>query len=288
MTKFLTELITDETNILDLSHSTIISNEEKKKILDLRCTSKEMVNVYIKSLYYNNLVWYYFKKDYDNYEYPFHMIDELLGMFLCKKRELTTLDYKISKVDETYGLASENFKTDKYNYHTFNSLIGGPLDGDKSYNIDLLKLICVDDKNEEKLLKHMFELFAIDIIMLQKDRCGVNLQFQIDKQTNELDLAPIYDFSNCYKKINKESKKIWNLKNVIYDLNEINIKKLLEQYPMFKEELDFYLEQNLLKVWDEICKYYNLNQDCSENERVKDYLEIKQKSINENIRQLVK
>lgn len=287
MTKILSELITDKTSILDLGYSDYVSDEEKEKILDLNSTSKAVIKEYIKYMYFQNNCWYYFKKDKNNYEYPFHLIDELIGMFLSKKRDLKALEYEISKVNNTYGLASKNFKTDDYTYHTFSSLIGSPLDGDKYYNLELLKLACIDEANEKKLLEHIFKLFAIDIVMLQKDRCGVNLQFQIDKKTSEIDLAPIYDFSSCSSKIIENPEKIWNLRNIILDINESSIEWLLKNYPLFKEELEFYLEQNLSAVWDEICLYYHLNQDTATYERIKDYYEIKQESVKKYIRQLI-
>lgn len=285
MTKILSELITDKTAILDLTNSDNVSDEEKEKVLDLNSTSKAVIKEYIKYMYYKNNYWYYFKKDKNNYEYPFHIIDELMGMFLAKKRELAALEYEIAKVNNTYGLTSKNFKTDDYTYHTFSSLIGRL--GDKRYNLELLKLACVDKENEEKLLQNIFKMFAIDIVMLQKDRCGVNLQFQINKKTGEIDVAPIYDFSSCSSQIISNSKKTWNLRNVILDINENNIQWLLKNYPLFREELEFYLEQKLSDVWNEICLYYHFNQDTAVYERIKDYYEIKQESVRKYVRQLI-
>jgi len=209
-------------------------------------------------------------------------------MFLSKKTELPTIEYEVSKINDTYGLASKNFKDNKHTYSTLHELIGYPLAGEKKINIDLLKLLCISDENEQKFLKHIFQMFAIDIIMLQRDRCVINLQFQIDKETNEFDLGPLYDFSNCSPKIMLNSKGVWNIKNIIIDLNKDNIMWLLNNYPEFKYQLEFYLEQKLSNVWNEICKYYNLNQDTAVYERIKDYYEIKQESVNKNIRQLIK
>lgn len=287
MTKMLSELITAETPILNLSHSTETSDEEKEKILDLNGTSRDVIKEYIKYMYYQNAYWYYFKKDKNNYEYPFYIIDELIGMFLSKKRELETLEYEIAKVNNTYGLASKNFKSDNYTYHTFSSLIGNPLDGNKYYNLELLKLACVDEENEKKLLQNIFKMLAIDIVMLQKDRCSINLQFQINKKTGELDIAPIYDFSSCSPRIILNSKKTWNLRNVLLDINENSIQWLLNNYTLFREELEFYLEQDLNFVWDEICLYYKFDQDTAAYERVKDYYKIKEDSKRKYIRQLI-
>lgn len=287
MAKMLLELITAETPILNLSHSTETSDEEKEKILDLNGTSRGVIKEYIKYMYYQNAYWYYFKKDKNNYEYPFYIIDELIGMFLSKKRELETLEYEIAKVNNTYGLASKNFKSDDYTYHTLSSLIGNPLDGNKYYNLELLKLACVDEENEKKLLQNIFKMLAIDIVMLQKDRCSINLQFQINKKTGELDIAPIYDFSNCSPRIILNSKKTWNLRNVLLDINENSIQWLLNNYTLFREELEFYLEQDLNFVWDEICLYYQFDQDTAAYERVKDYYKIKEDSVRKYIRQLI-
>lgn len=287
MTKILSELITDKTSILDLTSNEKMSDIEKIEVLDLNGTSEHVKKEYIKNMYYKRKCWYYFKKDKNNYEYPFSIIDELMGMFLCKNIGLNTLDYKISIVDDNYGLASKNFKTDEYVYHTFSSLIGNLSSDEKKYSLDLLKLFCINKENEQKLLENIFKMFTIDILMLQKDRCGVNLQFQIKKDNEEIDLAPMYDFSNCSRVI-LCNYKVWNQRNVILDLNENNLNFLLQNYPEFKKYLEFCLEQQLSDIWSKVCEVYNLNQDCALYERISDYYKIKEDSVKSYVRQLIK
>lgn len=291
MTKFLESFITDQTPVLLLSTNDDISNKEKSHILDLEsCLSQ----IYIRKMYYQNLKWYYFKEDSDNYGYPFYMIDELMGSYLAKKRNLPTVSYQIAQADvsikntlkSTYGIASANFKKTQYNYCLLSQLQDGYFLGGDMSNIPFLKNCCVSEENTERLLNHLFQLFALDIYMIQRDRSNVNLQFQIDKETGDFDIAPLYDFSNCSSKI--ESGQLMGIKNIIVDLTYLNILSIGRKYPEFKEELLFWLDQNIMDTWKQICEDYHFNQNCSAYERVQDYYKIKEESTKKYIKQMIK
>lgn len=283
MTKILNELITDKTKILDLSNTDKVSKFEKHEVLDMK-TYLEFR--YIKSMYKQNGIWYYFKEDDINYAYPFYMIDELMGTYLAKNRNLKTIFYEIAKHKNSLGLASINFKDDKHTYHIVSKLLKDESTPNSTFErIDILKQFCVDLKNEEEFINDLLNLFALDIHMLQKDRGEVNLQFQIDKETNYFSLAPLYDYSNCSRVIDISGLSI---PSKIIRINDITVISLIKKYPYFKECLELCLEQEMSKIFDQICEDYNFNQDCQTYERIKDYYEIKDKKQHEYIKTITK
>lgn len=83
MTKFISELITENTPILKLTNKVYSTKEqelkernEKYRVLDLDCT---LSRFYINYLYFQNQKWYYFKmEDLKNDDFPFSFIDELM------------------------------------------------------------------------------------------------------------------------------------------------------------------------------------------------------------------
>ena len=291
MTKFLSELITDKTPILDLTKCNNVTSEEKYKVLDLECGFAEK---YIRYIYYLDNIWYYFKGDINNGGYPFYILDELMGSHLAKKCNLQAVSYQVAKVksklpcknNEQYGIASINFKKQEFAYTTFNKIANNEIFLNDIDKIKYLKNFCIDIENEKIFQKHLFQLFALDIYMLQKDRCNLNLQFQKNKITNQFDIAPLYDFSNCLPNIGMAG--LDQLKNIIINLNELTIRSLCREYPQFKEELSFWLEQSMKDTWNEICEEYHFNQECSAYERIKDYYEIKDESVKKNIKQIIK
>lgn len=282
MTKFLTELITEDTPILLLEPNSNISKKEKNKVLGLECSLSDTYTAY---MYYYNNKWYYFKRDYTNGGYPFYIIDELMGTYLSKKRNLPTVLYEIAQVDESYGLASINFKQSGFKYYTLSQLMDDELFYSVIENIDILKSFTVNYANEREFLNHLFNLFSLDIHMLQRDRGNVNLQFQINGENNYFDIAPLYDYSNCSQVVGIDGL---NIRNVIMDLNEISIRSLLRKYPDFQKSLALCLEQNMKEIWEQICLDYHLNQECSAYERIKDYYEFKDEKQKQYIKQILK
>ena len=199
---FLQELITEDTSILELKKDPNITPQQKYSVLGLSD------NIYIHYMYYQNLEWYYFKqeeKDFkqeeksDGVKYPFYLLDELMGSYLAHFIELPTISFQVAKTDTFLGLASRNFRKEKYDYYFFDQLpVKGLLEFSTTFiNIEVLKSLCINSINIDKLTDHIMKLLALDLYMLQMDRSVVNLQFQIDRDTRFFDLAPIYDFSNC-------------------------------------------------------------------------------------------
>lgn len=282
MTKFLTDLITDKTPILKLEPNYDITRKEKLAVLGLDSKSSFLYTDY---MYFFNNTWYYFKRDGMNNNYAFYILDELMGTYLAKNRELPTVTYEIAKTNDSYGIASINFKNKKFNYYTLKQLIGNTSLCTGIQNIELLKQFCNNTVNETKLLEHIFNMLALDIHMLQRDRCNVNLQFQMDKENHYFDIAPLYDYSICELKVSDIGI---NMKTPIILINNASISLLLKKYPVFKRALEMCLNQSMKELWDKICLDYHFNQECSSYERIKDYYDIKDKSQKQYIKKILK
>lgn len=118
-------------------------------------------------------------------------------------------------------------------------------------------------------------MLALDLFMLQKDRNGSNIQFQIEKSSGKIELAPLYDFSNCIPKIEKDGIYV---KNYILALTEETIRTLSKKYPTFTSYLSYFLEIGFSNVWKEICEAYHFNQNCAAYENILSYYQIKEEN----------
>ena len=107
--KILEELITNQTNILNLSDKYIPENK-KNSIIDIM---PNLARKYYSKMYYKNGIWYYFKKDIEYGFYPFTISEELIGTYLANILDLETVKYEIAKTKNNYGIASQNFKTNE-------------------------------------------------------------------------------------------------------------------------------------------------------------------------------
>lgn len=196
---------------------------------------------------------------------------------------IKAVSYFIANVkNKRIGLASKNFKKDGFHYYfgkhyydiyeSYSNLCYAPF---RVENIDNLKLLCINEENVEILTKHILEMLALDIYMLQKDRNSANLQFEESKITKYIDLATLYDFSNCISKIDESGL---DLQGVILRITDRNIQILIKQYPYFANFLSSLLEIKMSTTWEEICSFYHFNQDCEAYKEVCNYYKIKEKS----------
>lgn len=279
---FLQKLITDETPILELKNDASISDRQKYQVLGL--SSGILVQKYITYMYYQNLKWFFFKKEEKKYGYPFYLLDELMGSYLAQSIALPAVSFQIAKTKASIGIASENFRKEGFDYYYFQQLpVKGLLENRFNLvNLDVLKTLCVDSVNSDQLENHVLKLLALDLYMLQKDRGYVNLQFQLDRITQYLDLVLAYDFSNCTDKADFASVTI---KNPIVVLNCNTIQLLIKKYPKFSEYLLCLLNQTMSATWNQICEDYHFNQDCYAYEQAKEYYEIKEEKQKELLRE---
>lgn len=281
----ISSLITDKTKILDLNSSTSVKSSEKEQVLDLSFPT-DFCYYYMQNMYFKNNTWYYFKADSLT---SFSIMNEFIGSYLSKLKNLPTVTYEVSKVNKKfemiYGISSVNFKNqDSYKYFLLPDLI----EEDILYPWDIkviesLKKFAINSLNEKQFLKQIFDLLAIDIYMAQNDRTDVNLQLQVDKSNDFITLAPIYDYFYC-----DDTSWFKTLKNVIISLNNTTITKLIKEYPEFKVSLESVLSYNIKEILNQICNDYYFNQDCLEYNNILDYYKIKDEKQKEYINSLIK
>lgn len=273
--KILKELITDKTDIIKLNNK-YISENKKNSALDITVPFSRR---YYSKMYYQDGIWYYLKRDLEYRVYPYAIPEELIGTYLANILELDTIKYIIAKTKDNYGIASKNFKTKENKYYTFNDFI----DIETNNKIDMLKLFTTEE-NYEKLLKQILKLLALDTYMLQKDRCNINLQFKQNIKTKEISLAPIYDYANCDLCVTDK----YLTKNILLNITKENFKTLIQKYPQYKEYILVLLEQNLSRIWEQICIDYKLNQDCYMYNKVNEYYKLKDYNQKKYLKELIK
>lgn len=274
---FIRELITEDTPILNLPKNSISISDKYSELGFLSSHKKAMF--YVDMMYFLNNDWYYFKVE-ESYFYQFYLIDELMGSYLARFINLDAVSYSVAKVDDCIGLASQNFKKDRFDYYFSEEL---SLNSSCDFtNIYILKSFCKDDNNAQELVDSILKLFALDIYMLQNDRCYLNLQFQINRMNHAFSLSPIYDFSNCLGGVRKERMR---LPNVVLPLNDTTIPMLCRYFPKFSEYLNMLLGKKMSVTWDQICEDYHFNQDCFAYERVKSHYQIKEEKQKELLKE---
>lgn len=271
---FIRKLITEDTPILKLPKDSTSISDKYSELGFL--SSRRSAIIYASMMYFFNNAWYYFKVEEDKVYYPFYLIDELMGSYLARFINLDAVSYSVASIDGCLGLASRNFKKDGFDYYFSREL---SLDSPRDFtNIHILESLCIDDNNAQALIQSILKLFALDIYMLQTDRCCSNLQFQVSKINQAFSLAPLYDFSNCSSSVKKEKIIV---PNVILSLNDTTIPMLCRNYPRFSEYLSILLEHKMSVTWDQICQDYHFNQDCFAYIQIKDYYQIKEEKQKE-------
>lgn len=276
---YLSELITDKTPIIYLKNDRDTTNDEKEAILGKIIAGRSRKEAYLAMMYLMNNAWYYFKKESGNELYPFHLINELMGSYLAKSRNLKPLKYFVARNQQDIGIASLSFKKEGYDYYFgdyFQRQYEEKTGQYHNLSVDRiadLSVLCPNQENASKLIDDFLNMLAIDLYMLQTDRGPGNIQFAINRQTLETELANIYDLSNCSKEIT--SPEIF-LKDCIVCLYEPNIPLLIQKYPAFREYLIFLIEQGLANPWNQICDDYHFNKENEAYESVLEYFQTKE------------
>lgn len=288
--EYIKELITEETPILNLKNDRSTTTQEKETVFGKINAGRLKKEEYLKMMYLMNNSWYYLKKESDNGAYPFYLINELIGSYLVKSRGLKSLTHLIAKTKKGIGLASLNFKKEGYDYYfgdyfqrQYEKITGEyhDLAVDRIANLNIL---CPNQGNASKLIDDFLNMLAIDIYMLQTDRSPANIQFGINRETKETELATIYDFSNCSKDISSDG--IY-LKNCIISLFDLSINLLAKKYPEFRDYLFFLIEQGFVNVWNTICDDYHFNKNNEAYESVLYYFQTKEEKQKEYLYNLI-
>ena len=169
-------------------------------------------------------------------------LNELLGEELAKEIYLDTVSFEFfqSKNGE-FWMASKCFRKETCSYYS-------PIEISSDFSENTLYLwkdICLDSKNKDCFLEHVFKMFAIDIYMKQQDRVS---NVKIEKfDTGYIDLATLYDFSNSS----------WNqfigYSNGFYTFSSLSdYQKMFICYPQFLDILKQIQAKNMKFILEKI------------------------------------
>lgn len=324
--KVLKQLITDNTDILELRDTLKISDIEKVKLLGL---SSDYVNKVAKGNYYDILGFpcctiekfidsmylyhdnlYYFKEDLykGDYkfrfaeDYKFEFADNLMGSYLAKKIGIRAVDYYVARVGNAFGLASQSFKEEKFDYY-YLDYFDGLRDiirvqlGD--FNIDTIgdyeNIFRKYELNESVFINHILEMIALDVYTLKRCRNLADIQIQINKETGDIDLAPLYDFSKCNSEIIFDygarlglSKYSFTSNHFLLEIDVSMISLLINKYPYFYECLLRLMDQGMSTTWENICIDNNFNQDSYIYYKILQYYKIKEEKQNKLLNKIFK
>lgn len=160
------------------------------------------------------------------------------GMF--SSNQMTT--YRIcKKISSNIDIGSYDFRKKDYEYLI---IVHGSIDDDC---LAPLLEMAPNDQNREELLNEILDMFALDTYMGQIDRFHKNIIFERNPQTKEIHLAPLFDFEYSLKSSYLDVNSIYL--NPIYPFYTLkDCKKIIHEFPLFKEKLESYLDIQLVDI----------------------------------------
>ena len=181
---------------------------------------------------------------------------EFVGQELCDMRNIPTARYivigecpfhregymRYSDLNPKYydlRLGSYDFKRDDYTYFCLSK---DELNQGESLNV--LLSYCPTTENKKQVLDELQELIALDTYMGQTDRTESNIIFSKNKKTQDIHLAPIFDYEYSLRKQYLSPYYIYENPITRFDSEE-DYKYFMEKYPELREKLKFYLDVDL-------------------------------------------
>ena len=176
---------------------------------------------------------FYYIKEVVNY-------NEIIGELIAKSLKLDTAHYEIGKYKRKNKYMTENFKEEGKEYL-------------KIYQTELNNRKDILDIVNNDLRNDLLKMYALDIFMMQTDRCNVNLMFV--KENDKLRLAPLYDYSNAYFNLSTGYLGYRNCIRNVYMIKE-SIDKFMNEYPHIEDYMNIILNTDYLKLLkEELLKY---------------------------------
>lgn len=264
----LNQIITADTDIISLKENEVMSIDKSAAIIGCRNSNKNDM------FYTHDGKDYIYKSELDCVikEYPYTIFNEIIGSHLASYLKIPTVKYEIAYMADEYGLVSLNFKDGKHRYYYFDQLpIEGLVSNRNSLdNLHLLENSCTSYINQEQLRQEIMGLFILDFYMIQTDRVLRNVQFSIDCETNEIHLAPLYDYSICRPKFpNQNINYSFEQKNPIMDLNWNNMSALVRDYKQFLSLVQRVMNLNFDMIWNQITTTYHFDEESQVYQKMK-------------------
>jgi hypothetical protein len=176
---------------------------------------------------------YYYIKDILNY-------NEIIGEIIADSLNLDSAHYEIGKYKRKNKYMTENFKKPGKEYL-------------KIYQTELNNRKDILDIVNNDLKHDLLKMYALDIFMMQTDRCNVNLMFV--KENNKLRLAPLYDYSYSYLDLALGFIAYRNCIRNVY-MTENAIGRFMNDYPEIVKYMNIILNKDYLTLLkNELLKY---------------------------------
>lgn len=217
-----------------------------------------------------NLIYYTPLSDIKTIDTPIHVykdnekihtksfnFQELLGEEIATFMGRESVHYFLTEKDNCHFLASYNFDTDGECYpNDFKWNILYKKGKRYTNTTDFIPFFLKQIKSKEskdKFLVDLFQTFAIDLYMRQKDRADCNSMLL--KDGKDLYFSPMYDYSDSFHP--GDSSDFFNYENPFFNLDYHNYSEFLNKYPEFLDYLYQIKEIDLMKIIDRIKnKYY--------------------------------
>lgn len=130
-------------------------------------------------------------------------------------------------------------------------------------------------ESRDKFLVDLYQTFAIDLYMRQKDRADCNSMLL--KDGKDLYFSPMYDYSDSFHA--NDSENYFTYENPFFNIDHNNYSIFLERYPEFLNYLNQAKEINLMKIIEHIKERYHFSYNDQFIEYWKNQEEISQKML---------
>ena len=207
----------------------------------------------VSSIYENNWIkynnnWYYIKKGLKDV----YIVNELMGVELCKYFNIPTIDYLIYQRNKYYGLMSVNRIDSNKEY--INSLLFK-----KNYKDTLYKLM---HKLDECLALDFFKIALIGYYMGEKDRNYGNIILR--KEDDQIKIDTVLDFSSSFIAsgdnhwLYHSNLKTYDLLNGFYTNVIESIPGIINEYEKSRDILKQYKDIDIERILKAIQEKYGI------------------------------
>lgn len=250
-------ILNEAKNIIDITGSSSIFNAK-----DFPSGYSDS-STYNKNWYKYQNHWYYFKDLITEDE----VTSELLGSYVAKYLDLPTINYQIAKLNDSYGLISEDLEVGKNIFKDFYFWR-------RRYTNFYEFLININQDFGDLLTLQFFKIALLNIYLDQKDFNTGSLLFK--KEDNNLKLLGVLDFEKAM--ITRQSKL--KLYSKLYTSNRFfsnqlkDIPYILKDFPKFRKEIKKILNLDVLVFLNKIEQDYGikmtsyLKNNCIDNEKI--------------------
>lgn len=218
----------------------------------------------------------YYKKECDSY----HLINELIGSYLCHIIELDAVDTKVATDGKDLFALSELFYKEGYEYYYPFEFSDNPEFWKIRYQLSYMLNKynnALSILNNNMLIK-ILKLIPIDLRMGLTDRKGTNIMFEC--LGNSIDFSTFYDFGCSYN----HAEFYAQYKNDFITLtkDKESIKELIDMYPILFEYINLIRNLEIDNILSDIKSTNGIN---ISDEEIKHYRE-KDKIYNGLLRRL--